>query len=176
MSPSSRLAPLLAELHDEFRTFRLIPKERSWLMRGLYHGLLMRWWCPDFLTHYTTVLLARVYLPEALIGTDAAYRVLRHERVHMRDCFRSGVVPFVVSYLLLLPAGLTCRALWEMRGYTESLRVELEDTGAISGATLEHVARQFTGSSYLFMCPFPGLVRRWLLRVKARLEAEHRAG
>jgi hypothetical protein len=169
---SDRFDRIVEELRREFRTFRLLPKERSLLMRVLYRALLMRLWCPTFLSHYTTVLLSVVYMPERLIGTDPAYRVLRHERVHLRDCFRSGVLPFVVSYLLLLPAGLTCRALWEMRGYRETLRVELEDTGRISADTLRHVERQFTGSSYLFMCPFPGLVRRWLRRVVAQLEAE----
>jgi hypothetical protein len=171
---AERFERIVAELRSEFRTFRLLPKERSRLMRLVYHALLMRLWCPDFLTRYTTVIISWVYLPEDLMGTDAAYRVLRHERVHLRDCFRSGVLPFVLSYLFLLPAGLTCRALWEMRGYTETLRVELEDTGRISAATLDHVERQFTGSSYLFMCPFPGLVRRWLRRVVARLESERR--
>lgn len=141
-------------------------------MKVIYHGALMRWWCPDFMTHYTTVIISVVYMPRALIGTDEAYGTLLHERVHMRDCWRTGVLPFVLSYLFVLPAGLTLRSVWEMRGYAETLRLEAEDTGKISAETLAHIERQFTGSSYFWMCPFPGLVRWWLDRVRRRILAD----
>jgi hypothetical protein len=167
----TRFERLVDELRREFRTFRLVPKDESRLMRVLYHGLLMPLWCPRFMTSYTTVLIAVVYMPRDLIGTDDGYRTLRHERVHMRDCFRTGILPFVVSYTLLLPAVLTCRAVWEMRGYAETMRVERELTGRISEATLRHVEAQFTSSAYLFMCPFPGLVRRWVRRTRDRVLA-----
>ena len=164
---------LSRELRREFGTYRLVPKERSPLMRLLYRLLLMPLWCPDFISGYTTVLITRVYMPEDLIGTTAGWRSLRHERVHMRDCVRSGVVPFAVSYLLLLPTVLTLRSVWEMRGYAETMRVELESTGVVSDETLRHIERQFTGPAYLWMCPFPGLVRRWLERVRRRVIAEN---
>jgi hypothetical protein len=167
----SRFDGLVAEVRREFRSFRLIPKERSRLMRALYRALLMRLWCPDFLHSYTTVLVTWVYMPARLIGTDAGYGVLRHERVHMRDCWRTGVVPFAASYLLLLPAVVTLRSVWEMRGYAETMRVELEETGAISDELLAHVERQFTSSAYLWMCPFPRLVRRWVRRTRDRVVA-----
>jgi hypothetical protein len=167
-----RFEALVAELRREFRTFRLVPKERSPFMRLVYHLALMRLWCPDFVSGYTTVVVSWVYMPEAIIGSAQGYRSLRHERVHMRDCWRSGVLPFALSYLLLLPAGLTLRSVWEMRGYAETLRVELEERGALAPRTLRHIERQFTGPAYLFMCPFPSLVRRWLERVRRRVEAE----
>jgi len=167
-----RFDSLVEELRGEFCTFRLLPKERSPLMRLVYHACLMRLWCPDFISGYTTVIVSRVYMPEAIIGSAQGYRSLRHERVHMRDCWRWGILPFALSYLLLLPAGLTLRSVWEMRGYAETLRVELEERGAIQPATLRHIARQFTGPAYLYMCPFPNLVRRWLERVRRRVEAE----
>lgn len=168
----TRFDAIVAELRREFRTFRLVPKDRSWLMRVAYHGLLMRRWCPDFMHAYTTVIVSVVYMPRDLIGTDAGYRVLRHERVHLRDCWRTGVLPFVLSYLFLLPAGLTVRSLWEMRGYAETMRAELEHEGRISDDTLGRIERQFTSSAYLWMCPFPRLVRRWLERTRARVLAE----
>ena len=48
---------------------------------------------------------------------------------------------------------------------------ELEREGRISDETLAHVARQFTSSSYLWMCPFPGLVQRWVRRTRDRVLA-----
>ena len=172
MERDPRFDALVAQLRREVRTFRLLPKERSRLMRLIYHLALMRLWCPEFISGYTTVIVSWVYMPAALIGTRQGYRSLRHERVHIRDCWKSGVLPFALSYLFLLPAGLTLRSVWEMRGYAETLRVELEETGRIAPATLRHIERQFTGPAYFFMCPFPGLVRRWLRRVQRRVEAE----
>jgi hypothetical protein len=160
---------MVADLRREFRTFRLVPKERSRLMKVMYHALGMRLWCPDFLESYTTVIISVVYMPSHLIGTDAGYRVLRHERVHMRDCWRSGVLPFVCSYLFLLPTVFTLRAVWEMRGYAETMRIERELTGHIADETLQRIETQFTSSAYLWMCPFPAVVRWWIRRVRDRV-------
>jgi hypothetical protein len=171
LCPMSRFDAIVAELRREFRTFRLVPKDESRLMRALYRALFMRLWCPDFMTHYTTVIVSVVYMPRDLIGTDAGYRTLRHERVHMRDCWRLGVLPFVLSYVALLPAGLTLRSVWEMRGYAETMRAELELEGAITDELLAHIERQFTSPAYFFMCPFPGLVARWVRHTRDRVMA-----
>jgi len=170
----ARFDALCREIAAEFPGFRVIPKEGSPLMRAIYQALGMRLWNRDFLTGYTTVILYRVYMPRALIGTDAGFRALRHERVHMRDARRTAVVPFVVSYLLLLPAVFTARAFWEFRAYVETMRVEIEETGDVSDDTLEHIARRFTGSDYLFMCPFPRFIRGRLRRARERLRDEAR--
>lgn len=169
---SSRFDHIVKDMEREFSTFRLKPKHSSLLMKAIYHGLGMRWWCPQFLTHYTTVILSVIYMPQDLIGTAEGYRVLRHERVHMRDCWRSGVLPFALSYLFLLPAVFTLRAHWEMRGYAETMRVEQEETGDISDETLDHIQQQFTGTAYFWMCPFPGYVRRWLERIRRDILSE----
>ena len=163
---------MLQQLRREFRTFRLVPKHRSGLMRLIYRALLMRLWCPEFMTRYTTVLLSSVYMPQDLIGTAAGARTLRHERVHMRDCWRTGVLPFALSYVLLLPAGLTLRSVWEMRGYAETMRAEAERSGEVSPELRRHVVQQFVGPAYLWMCPFPRLVTRWVDRVAARAEQQ----
>ncbi len=107
------------------------------------------------------------------MGPDELYRILRHEAVHLRDARRFPVL-FELSYVLLLPAGITMRAWWEWRGYAETLRAEAELRGDVSDALLEHVARQFTGPAYLFMCPFPGFVRGRLERLREEIRAERR--
>ena len=172
MQKNNRFDDMVARMAREFPSFRLVPKDDSLLMKVFYHALGMRWWCPDFMTHYTTVIISAVYMPRDLFQTDEGYGVLRHERVHMHDCWRTGVLPFALSYLLLLPAVFTLRAHWEMRGYAETMRVELEDSGAISDETLDHIQEQFTGPTYLWMCPFPGYVRRWLERVREQVLQE----
>jgi hypothetical protein len=168
----NRFQAFARDLAREFPGFRVVTKEDSLLMRTLYWLLAMPLWNRVFLTHYTTVLVYRVYMPRALIGTDAGYRTLRHERVHMRDARRTGILPFAISYLFLLPTVLTLRAYWELRAYVETLRVELEETGAIPDESLERIATRFTGSDYFFMCPFPRFIRGQLAAARARLLEE----
>jgi hypothetical protein len=167
----SRFDTFCDELTAEFPSFRLFPKESSPLMRALYRALQMRFWNREFLTHYTTVIATRVYMPESLIGTEQGYRTLRHERVHMRDARRTGFFPFAFSYLFLFPSVVTARAYWELRAYAETMRVELEETGDISEDTIEFIAERFVGSDYLFMCPFPRFVRGRLHALRERLLA-----
>jgi hypothetical protein len=167
-----RFEGIKAELEKRYRTFRLIPKEESGFMKALYYGALMFLWCPGFMTDYTTVIIARVYMPRSLIGTEAGYLTLRHERVHIEDCFRWGVLPFVLSYLFVLPTVLSLRAHWEMRAYRETLRAEMEMYGEVSDARLEQIRRQFTSSAYFWMFPFPKTVHGVLTRARAALEKE----
>ena len=133
---------------------------------------LLRPFNPNYLSDYTTVWFRRVYFPSRswcdAQGPDALYRILRHEAVHLRDARRFPIF-FEVSYLLLLPAGFTLRAGWEWRAYAETLRTEYELTGQISDELLAHVAQQFTGPAYLFMCPFPGFVSRRLERLRSEI-------
>lgn len=174
MGAAPDLEGLIQELRREFRTFRLIPKERSLVMRALYWGLAMPLWCPRFMSDFTTVIITWVYMPERMIGTPGSYSTLRHERVHMRDCLRTGVIPFALSYVLFFPAVLTLRSVWEMRAYEESMRVERELTGSVSDAMVRHVAAVLTSSSYLWMYPFPSAARRWAERMRARVLSERR--
>ncbi len=171
--PSSPFKQLSSELSDRYKTFRIIPKDQSPLMRWLYRLLGMRWWNPRFMEDYTTVLITRVYMPQRLIDTDDGYEVLRHEAVHIRDCIGTGVLPFVLSYLLVLPAVLTMRAFWEFRGYKETMLVELERTGTIADETVEWIAERFTGPDYLWMFPFPRLIRKLLAKARQNLLAQH---
>jgi hypothetical protein len=152
----------IARLRAEHRTFRLVVKDRSPLMKAIYYGLLMFLWCPRFMEDYTTTLISWVYMPAHLFDTRQGYQVLRHEEVHIRDCLRTGVFPFVISYLFVLPAVVTLRAYWELRAYRESMRVKLELDGTIPESTVEWIAGRFTSSDYLWMCPFPNFIRRRL--------------
>ncbi len=128
-----------------------------------------------YLTHYTTVWFGRVCFPSRAWcceqGPDALYVTLRHEAVHLRDARRLPVL-FELSYLFALPAVFTARAWWEWRGYAETLRAVHELRGTIPDTLLDHVALQFTGPAYLYMCPFPGFVRRRLTRLRDEIEAE----
>ena len=128
----------------------------------------------QYMTAYTTVMGGRVYFPSRAwreqAGPARLYKTLRHEAVHLRDMRRFPGF-FQLSYLLLLPAGLTFRALWEWRAYRETLRAELEVEGTISDALLAHVEERFCGPDYLYMLPLRRTVRRWLHECRQELTA-----
>lgn len=161
-------------LGRELPRFRVCYKDESRLQRLV--AALVWPFNRAYLTHYTTVMFGRVYFPSrrwtARQRPADLYRILRHEAVHLRDA-RRWPGWFQLSYLLLPPVGPGMRAVWEWRAYAESLRVDLELGGAISDATLEHIARRFTGPDYLFMCPLPRFVRRRLRALRARLTRQH---
>ena len=160
MEQSKDFEWLVKAIKNEFPNFEVVPKSSSWLMKGLYTFSLMRFWNPHFMEVYITALFGKVYMPERFIGTQIGYEVLRHEYVHLRDAARFPVL-FELSYLFLpLPVIFTLRAYWEYRGYCESLLAEYERLGYVRASSLDFIVKQFTGSSYLWMFPFPKLLRR----------------
>ena len=169
----AEIAALEQALADELPGFGIGYKDESRLQQLI--GVLVRPFNRDYMSHYTTVLFGVVWFPSrswrARVGPRAIYEILRHEAVHLRDARRFWGF-FHLSYVFLLPAGLTMRAFWEWRAYAESLRVQAELDGAIDDATLRFIEERFTGPDYLFMCPFPRLVRRRLEALRARILAE----
>ena len=111
-----------------------------------------------------------VWLRRALRGTAEGQDVLRHEAQHVRDWRRFGLL-FWLTYLAVLPAGPSLRALWEWRAYRVSLRAAQERHGRVDEATRAWVVAQFTRAApYWWMWPFPRQVRRWVDGECARLE------
>jgi hypothetical protein len=168
MNLRQMLDELLVDMKREFPSFKVVNKEDSRFQRAL--AWLVRPFNPDFMTSYATTFGDTVYVPKAW-GSYARYEVLRHERIHLRDHRTAPFGLFALSYLLCLPVGITMRAWWEYRAYTETMRVEHELFGIISDATIERLVGVFTGPSYLFMCPFKGYVRRKLEQTRADILA-----
>lgn len=99
----------------------LVQKRDVWWMRALGH--LLRPINPDFMTRYTTVIGATVYLPRPLaeIPREQLAQILAHELVHQLDMYGYGL-GFYLSYLLTpLPVWRTHRAYWERRAYAVDL-------------------------------------------------------
>lgn len=155
---------IVKDIQDEFPNFKLIPKQQSKLMLAFFYLSLAFLWCPKFMTGFTSVLGTRCYMPERQIGTDVGYLILRHERVHMRDYAKWGPL-FFLSYIFL-PIGPSFRAYWEFKAYKESMLVAYETVGVIPDWLLEHYAAQFTGSTYLWMFPFPKTIRKLLEKAR----------
>ncbi|MCC7537819.1 MAG: hypothetical protein IT379_16465 [Deltaproteobacteria bacterium] len=122
-----------------------------------------------YMTRYVTTIGATIWLPSGWERRSALDRIatLRHERVHLRQFRRFGLVGMSVLYLLpILPIGLAYgRARLEWEAYAETIRAHAELAGPAAARSPElraHVLRQFVSSAYGWMWPFPRTVNRWI--------------
>lgn len=170
---------LVQEMKREFPRFRIVSKSDSRLSKAIdvCLRLITAGSQNRYMTHYHTVLGDTLYVP--LSWQDAAevdkLIVLRHERVHLRQRRRYGLVGMALLYLLpILPLGLAFgRARIEWEAYSETLRATAELKGmqaARDPALREHIVRQFTSGAYGWMWPFPKAVERWYDEVLRGIE------
>lgn len=161
---------LLREIEAEFPNFRLAEKEGNRLSSVL-HVLLMVITLGgqhSYLYSYHTVLGDTLYLAKSWHSMSDISRVilLRHERVHLRQKQRYGMIGFSLLYLVpFFPIGLAYfRARLEWEAYVETLVARHEYFGRdalIDELNKRELLRRFTGPDYGFMWPFPGVVGRW---------------
>ena len=147
---ANRFDDYVVALQAEFPKFKIVEKETSGVMKFL--NFFAKLWMPTFLTTITTVLGYTVYMPKAYIGTDSGYIILRHEAVHMRD-FKKWWYLQTISYFIP-PVGPSFKAVWEYRGYLETLRVRHELGWSTDDSIIDWLVSQFTTSAYLWMWPF----------------------
>jgi hypothetical protein len=170
-----RYRALVAEL--EAQGVRLVTKERVWHQRALDRLLRIITFGGQsgYLERYVTTIGRTIYLTpdwERRPLPDR-YATLRHERVHLQQFRRWGLVPMALAYILLpLPVGLAwCRMRFERAAYEESLRVRYSLGGRRAVEEVrQHVISQFTSGSYGWMWPFPRALDRWFDRFVASLE------
>jgi hypothetical protein len=169
----ARYQALVAELRRE--GVRLQTKDLVWHQRAI--GALLRIIGQNvYVDRYVTTIGRSIYLtPDWDQRTvEDRYATLRHERVHLEQFRRWGVVLMGVAYLLLpLPVGLAWfRMRWEREAYEETVRTWYELGGRPATDRLRaHVIAQFTGPAYAWMWPFRGQLERWYDGLVGRLEA-----
>lgn len=181
MGSIASLEGMLAELRAEFPRFRIVPKRESPLSRAIDVALrvITVGGQREFMTRYHTVIGDTLYVPEGWDATPDLERVktLRHERVHLRQRRRYGLVGMAFLYLVpFFPLGLAYgRARIEWEAYTETLRATAELSGLDalrSPALREHVLGQFTSPAYGWMWPFRGALDRWYDEALAAIERD----
>lgn len=149
----------LGSVRESGWNVKVIDKSESWLMRCIYYGLGMPLWCPWFMADAATTICNRVYMPTQWIGTRFGYWAFRHELVHVEQWRRLGVM-FWVLYLLPFPVGpLNLRWWFELEAYREQMRAIAEDH-VLTRGRVDGIIGLFLSSGYLWMLPFPSLVRR----------------
>lgn len=168
---------LLAEMREQIPGLRIAfkddpPGSMPWRHRAAH--ALGRLLVPEYTRRFTTVLYPAIYFPA---GTRAGYArdpspwyaTLRHEYVHLRDVRRWPLL-MPLTYLLVLPVGVTGRAYWELRAYVQSMVVCRELGMPLDDAYLERLVELFSGRSYLFMLWPASLARRVLRAARSRVE------
>jgi hypothetical protein len=171
-----RLAALEAELADEFPGFRIVLKPTSAFQRAIHRLLIVVTLGMNraYLDGYHTTIGRRVYVTSDWdsISRDRRYLVLLHERIHLRQFRRHGLVGMALLYLMVpLPLGLAYfRARFEREAYAESIRgaAALHGVAHVRAPEFrDHILDQFTGPSYGWMWPFRASLERWYDRVLA---------
>lgn len=181
MAHGDRYQVLLDEIQAEFPRFRVVCKDTSWLQRAIHYGLLavtlggMR----SYLDRFQTTIGMTVYVTRDWDSREAdeRYVTMRHERVHLRQFRRYGLLGMALLYVLMpLPMGLAYfRARFEMEAYEETIRAAADVYGIAhvrTPAFREYVVGQFVSASYGWMWPFRGAVEAWYERIVAALDAE----
>jgi hypothetical protein len=121
-----------------------------------------------YMDGYQTTIGATVYVTPDWDQRPAAERwaTMRHERMHLRQFRRYGVIGMAFLYLLVpLPLGLAWfRARFEWQGYAETIRATAELYGrahVLEPAFRAGIVRQFTSGAYGWMWPFRRTLERW---------------
>lgn len=172
---------LIEEIQKEFPRFRIVRKQGDPLsvcIDRLLRIVTLGGQCA-YLTDYHTVLGYRLYVPTAWDTLSDLDRVilLRHERIHLRQRRRYGMLVMAFLYLVpFAPLGLAWgRARLEWEAYTETLRATAELLGldaARSPKLRQHILARFTGPDYGWMWPFPRQLNRWYDRALTAIERE----
>jgi len=180
VSPQTlRSDELISEIVSEFPSFRIRAKSESGLQRAIDVALkiITLGAQHEYLTRYHTVLGYTLWVPSSWPTSpdEARYILLRHERVHLRQRRRYGMVGMALLYLFpFLPLGLAWgRARIEWEAYTETLRATAEVRGLAAARDPElhaYLVKQFSSGAYGWMWPFPSTIRRWIAEVLAEIE------
>lgn len=178
MTPSETL---LASLAVEFPRFTVVHKQASPLSRAIDLALKVITLGAQrrYLSHYHTVIGYRLYLPASWAQTADPDRVivLRHERVHLRQRRRLGMLPFAFLYLVpFAPLGLAYgRARLEWEAYRETLAAtaELRGIAALDAPAMrQEIVGRFLDGSYGWMWPFRKQVEGWYASAVSEIAAE----
>ncbi len=172
---------ILAEISAEFPRFRLLRKRDSWLMAAIDWALRLLTFGKQsrFLTEYHTVIGYTLYVAPTWESLNESDRLalLRHERVHLRQRRRYGILGLAFIYLIpILPLGLAYgRARLEWEAYCETIRAlfEMRGDSVLTDQLLRNrIIGRFVGPDYGWMWPFRKSVEKWYDALLSALSSE----
>lgn len=162
---------LVLRVENEFPGFDIKLKSTSTLMKACDIGLklITFWRMKRFMVDFFTTIGYTVYVPDALwsvMDPPAKAVLMRHERVHMRQRRKHGMLLFSFLYLFFpLPMLFAYyRMKFEREAYAESLCAYRDYHGLAfiqTDGRRRAVLRNFTSASYFWMWPWRGGNERW---------------
>lgn len=174
----SKYFDLLEEISLEFPEFKIIPKSESTLMKVADAALrvITLGQMTKFMDSMSTTVGYTVYVSSSWVDRGPLNKMvtLRHERVHMRQRQKTGMLLFGFLYFLVLPTVFAYyRAKFEKEAYEETMRAQAEYYGpemlaAIRGSIVSH----FYDSTYFWMWPLGSSIEKWYDEASARIIAE----
>ena len=167
---------LVQDVEREFPKFSIATKSTSRLMKIINICLMIITFgqMRRFMTHYFTTIGYTLYVPETwgTMEVIAKAVLLRHERVHMRQRKKYGMLLFSFLYLLFpLPTIFAYyRMKFEWEAYTESMRAYVEYYGlhfVQESKVRSNIISHFTSAEYFWMWPWrSGMEERYDTEVK----------
>jgi hypothetical protein len=167
-------------IREEFPDFKMVPKMESRFMRALHTAAkIVTFGKMDRFLAMTTTVGSTVYLTSAWDSLSKVKQeeVLLHERIHMRQMKKFGLVPFLLLYLAFpLPFLLAYfRTKFEQEAYAESMRhkAAVEGIRALERDDYrEKMIQHFTSSTYGWMWCRRSDIEIWYARTVASLYLE----
>ncbi len=168
-----------AEVQIEFPSFEIRHKRSYKLQRmiDIVLRLVTLGGQRAYMTRYHTVLFGKLYVPDTWndMSDRDRYILLRHERVHLEQGKRLGLLLMSFVYLIpFFPLGLAYgRARIEWEAYEETMRATWEHCGKDAVLPLKPwLVARFVGPDYGWMWPFPRTIERWFDEAMSRIELQ----
>jgi len=172
---------LVSEVEAEFPDFSIKNKEESRLMKvcDFCLKLITFWQMKTFMTEFFTTIGYTIYVPSKRwteMDPPSKASLLRHERVHMRQRKKYGMVLFAFLFLFFPVPTIWAyyRKKFEQEAYEESIRAWYEYYGLSyvqHSKTRRYTINHFTSAEYFWMWPWRGGLESWYDDLVAHLSS-----
>ena len=166
---------LLVDIKKEFPEFAVINKRYSKFSQMLGR---LTFWNKEFNSRYTTTIGPKIYVNYSWDERTPKerYSVMIHERIHMRQTQKYGLLAFFLVFGLV-PAPLKLayyRMKWEMEAYRIGIYLTYKKGGrkaVLSEKYRNYLLDQFCGPFYLWMWYSERYIMKWLLKIVRQIES-----
>lgn len=166
---------VLRQTSKEFPHFQIVYKSKSPFMKFLSVLLFFN---KGFMTDFITTIGNYMWVPDAWAEWRDCSKaaILRHERVHLRQQRRYGIIRYVFMYLLWPMPFFYAKGRrdLEMEAYEESMVAYAEYYGiqVLEGNVRENIIGHFTGSAYGWMWVQRTDIEEWYDTTVAKIVGE----
>lgn len=160
---------LLKETKKEFPNFEILQKRESNLMTAIdvFLKIITLGNLRTFMSGFITTIGQKVYVPRGwdLYPPSSKAKIIRHEKIHMKQAEKYGRLLFSLLYIFLpFPVGVAYfRKKFEQEAYEESLKALYEYNGekSLTPKLRQETIDHFTTAQYFWMWPWKKDIEEW---------------